>query len=883
MESNSPAKFKLKLIPMRSALAPTFQAINRVPRPTMTSEYIFSGSLPENASTYVKRQADSDLYDALTAGKFCYVLNSRQTGKSSLRVRTMRRLREEGIACAAIDLSFGGTQYVTMEQWYVDMLDTLTESFGLDVDLEDWWEERELLSPLRRFRRFIQEILLVEVPGNIVIFIDEIDSILSLNFPTDDFFAFIRACYNQRADNPEYNRLTFCLLGVASPTDLIEDKKRTPFNIGTAIELKGFDLHEVKPLVKGLEGKVDNPLKALKEILVWTGGQPFLTQKLCYLIAKRSEKNNLKMEQFVQNCIIENWEAQDEPEHLRTIRDRLLVNDERAGRLLPLYKQVLQQSELEADNSQEQMELRITGLVVRHEGKLRTYNRIYEQVFNRDWIEQAYKGLRPYTEALNAWIASGKDDESRLLRGRALREALEWSEGKKISDRDREFLSSSQKLDRRYVIHKWLSEATFFILVLLSLFVPIQDFLIDRRVLVQAIYRQLTGQIFKTPTPPILLVSIDEESIRKAAIVSPNPMDRGYLARLIDKLSELDAKTIGIDYLLNRPHGESDRVLAQSVQAAVQKQPHPTTFVFVSLRDPIAGWLDVLPEIARPTWSLQGHVHFAEWNVPLIPQNAFSDEQFPLPYLLALAHRVNPDPTTQPQLKSEEDFFAQITQNLKSQEQDYRTLFSWRSQRQPLTTFSYKLRQLWLHPIIDFSIPPSQVYERVPAWKLLDGTVPHDLLEQVVIIAPGDYELAQFNFPLPPAVSYWLRQPTDPLLSYRLTGGEIHAYTTHHYLTRRFVIPIPDLWLIVLAALVEKGVVLIIELRNDGIRKDQQKFSRFQLPSRKGKWVLLISATAIYGLASLQLYISAGVLIPWFFPSLMLWIYILLRLKGKLG
>jgi len=268
----------------------------------MFDEYRFSGSLPENASTYVTREADKELYESLTAGEFCYVLNSRQSGKSSIRVRTMRRLRDAGVECAAIDLSAGGVQNVTPQQWYVDLIDNLIESFDLDVDLPEWWGKNQLHSEVTRFRKFIEEVLLVEVKEKIVIFIDEIDSVLSLKFPTDDFFALISACHNQRVDNSDYNRLTFCLLGVASPSNLIQDKQRTPFNIGRAINLKGFQLHEVEPLRKGLEGKFADSQGVMQEILNWTGGQPFLTQKLCHLMVEESaalRKSKVKSQQMM--------------------------------------------------------------------------------------------------------------------------------------------------------------------------------------------------------------------------------------------------------------------------------------------------------------------------------------------------------------------------------------------------------------------------------------------------------------------------------------------------------------------------------------------------------------------------------------------------------
>lgn len=410
--------------------------------------YQVGGALPSSAPSYVERDADEILYKALKAREFCYILNSRQMGKSSLQVRAITRLQKENIRCIAIDFTTLGNQNITPEQWYASIIHDLIMGFGLTLDFMDWWETIAHTSLNKRLDLFFEQILLTQIKQPIVIFIDEIDSVLSLPFPCDDFFALLRACYNRRALTPSYQRLTFAFAGVAAPADFMLNKQRTPFNIGRAIELRGFSRNRSAPLRKGLAPLGKNASAVLEQIFSYTAGQPFLTQKLCQIVVDHSEKlacEPASISPLVESFVFNNWEANDEPEHLRTIRNRILSNQATAASLLELYQQMLKGDRIIVSADPVQIELKLSGLVVEHLGILKIKNKIYRTIFNDRWVQQKLSELRPYATEIEQWLAS--QNEVFLLKGLALDEALAWAEKKRLGTTDYQFLSLSQERD----------------------------------------------------------------------------------------------------------------------------------------------------------------------------------------------------------------------------------------------------------------------------------------------------------------------------------------------------------------------------------------------------------------------------------------------------
>ncbi|MDF5722663.1 MAG: CHASE2 domain-containing protein [Rhizonema sp. PD37] len=388
----------------------------------------------------------------------------------------------------------------------------------------------------------------------------------------------------------------------------------------------------------------------------------------------------------------------------------------------------------------------------------------------------------------------------------------------------------------------------------------VQDILLDGRMFAQSVYRDRTGQIPLDKTPPVALIEIDAESISRAKLSHSQllPMNRSYIAKLMERVRKLNASVVSLDFVIDSPQinpPTGDRDLGTAAYRAVKQN---MWLIFATYLNPSQHEFGVNEAngIAHRHWTLQGYVDADPLWVELPASIQDCRQSCPISYLLSVVQMANQDIPSLPK--------PQLNQvgNLRTQ------LVDAIAQKPPKNGKLDKLLQ-WrspfgLPPLVDYSIPPQQVYTKIPAWQLLENSSLKKfpfISQQVVLIAVGDDDRLGMSSAqpdhskAPSAMTYWTHQPS-------LTGGESLAYMTHHFIKQHLVVPIPDLWIVVVAVILGKCSVFTLR------RKLSLSTNRLLIIASS------LSVVTIYGVAAAQIYVSTTVLLPWFLPTAVFLAYI---------
>jgi AAA-like domain len=355
----------------------------------------FTGSLLPT-SVYVERPADRLLLALLREGTYCHILAPRQIGKSSLRARVTRELKREGIRCASVDLTVCGSS-ADPEQWYFGLVSEVASRLSLPDPLS-FWEEHRHVAASRRWAAYLEHILKTDVEKRrVVILLDEIESVRLVPFPIDDFLLSIRGLFEARSEDEDFCRLTFCLIGVTTPNDLVKDKLITPFNVSTQVRLDDFTREQMNALGPGLADLGPPATPLLDAVYEWTDGHPYMTMRACAALVGRGRVEPGQEREIVEQVVREQFlERPLEDANLSYAARRFEdTRHERQGapigERIALYRRLLDGKQVPADSeSAVQMELRLSGMIKDVEGtggrRLKIRNKIFETALDRDWL-----------------------------------------------------------------------------------------------------------------------------------------------------------------------------------------------------------------------------------------------------------------------------------------------------------------------------------------------------------------------------------------------------------------------------------------------------------------------------------------------------------------
>jgi hypothetical protein len=349
--------------------------------------YQAGGSLRHDSPSYVERDADRELFEALMRSELCYVLTSRQMGKSSLMARTAELLRKQSVRVVTLDLTAVG-QHVTADQWYYGLLTRAEWQLEQEDELETFWRTRSQLGPALRFFTALRTALTGDGAGPAVVFVDELDSVRSLPFSSDEFFAFIREFHNSRARDAKPDCVAFCLLGAAPACVLVNNPEVIPFNIGRRVVLRDFSVAEAASLAPGLDRPPNIAEELIQRVYHWTNGQPYLLQRLCRgIVADTTIQTGLGVDELCDRLFF-SASRREEDVNISCVRDSL-VRSNSARDALQLYGRVRAGEIIDHDSEDfPTTHLEFCGIISPDGGPLRVRNRIYEQVFSSAWVER---------------------------------------------------------------------------------------------------------------------------------------------------------------------------------------------------------------------------------------------------------------------------------------------------------------------------------------------------------------------------------------------------------------------------------------------------------------------------------------------------------------
>jgi hypothetical protein len=242
------------------------------------------GAIDVDSRFYIQRAADKDVFDTVNKLRGIVTIRGpRQTGKTSLMLRTFMNARRTGKALRSVFVDF---QALTQDD--LNTLNTIwrviATKFASQLELKDWtvesWSTKSNYD--RNLSRFLDRFVFANDDKPVLLCMDGVDRVFSSPLKSD-FFASLRAFYNRGAFDRSWKEVRWLMCTSSEPSFFIQDLTRSPFNIGLRVELTTFTPEEIKEFVSRHGLLLDTSM--INRITKYVGGHPYLVHLLLYNMA----------------------------------------------------------------------------------------------------------------------------------------------------------------------------------------------------------------------------------------------------------------------------------------------------------------------------------------------------------------------------------------------------------------------------------------------------------------------------------------------------------------------------------------------------------------------------------------------------------------------
>lgn len=327
------------------------------------------GPVEIGSSLYIERPPiETRCYQMiLNPGGLIRIKAARQMGKTSLLSRILDYARSQGYRTVSLNLQMVDSNiFLDLDhflQWFCAIV---TRKLKLPLNLTDYWDN--IFGSKTCCKDYFESYLMPQLEQPLVLALDEVDSIFPYPEIADNFFALLRAWYEEAKSSDIWRNLRLILVHsteVYIPLNI----NQSPFNVGLPIELPDLNMEQVKKLMylHGLNWN-DNQIQVLINLI---SGHPYLIRLGLYHIAYYQ----MSMDEFVKLAPTELGPYSD---HLR----RHLLALEQQPKLVTAMKTLLATTESVYLPSQELFQLNRMGLIRLQENKVTLRCELYRQYFS---------------------------------------------------------------------------------------------------------------------------------------------------------------------------------------------------------------------------------------------------------------------------------------------------------------------------------------------------------------------------------------------------------------------------------------------------------------------------------------------------------------------